>query len=194
MRTVLLTAFQPSCPWQKTCWGRAQNHHCSQWTVLAPRFCMSNHHSWHVCPASLIYPAGEFGTCVQNIQEKSLQLLPLNSPRTALVYTVLRAPTPCLQTGNTTVMERIHQEYRDFIGDLRDFGASHAPKAQLCQPTLPLFTALYHWDVWEQSLFHRKQPGNSEFNEAWILTLSVLNPTSVLGCFSPFIDNKVICL
>ena len=100
------------------------------------------------CPAPLIYLAGGFGACVQNIQEQSLQLLPLNSPRrTILVHTLLRTPALCLQTGSTSVMERIHQEYREFIGHIRDLGGSHTSRAQLLQPTLPLLTALCHWDV-----------------------------------------------
>lgn len=133
------------------------------------------------CPSSLIYPVGRFGARVQNIQEKSHQLLPLNClRRTILVHSLLRTLGPCLQTESTSVMERIHQEYRDFIGHIRDLGGSYTSRAELLQPPLPLFTALCRWDVQEQSLFHRKQPENSE---TWIPTLFAPKPVNVLGWF-----------
>jgi len=78
-------------------------------------------------------------------RKKFLQLLLLDSlRRTVLVHTLLGTPAPCLQTGSASVMEKIHQEYRDFIGHIRDLRGYRISRAQLTQPTLPLFIALCH--------------------------------------------------
>lgn len=93
---------------------------------------------------------------------------------------------------------RIHPSpYRDFIGSsyrglhIRVLRGSYTSRALLLQPSLPPFTALCHWDVREQSFFHKKQAGNWDFDE--ISTLFAPKPINVSGWFSPFMDNKVIC-
>lgn len=141
-----------------------------------------------LCPGPLICPAGGFGACLQNIQEK---LLPLNSPgRTILVHTLLRTLGPCLQTESTSVMERIHQGYQDFIGHSRDLEGSYTTRAQLLQPALPLFTALCHWDVQEHKSARAESGNNHKTQKLGFLLSLHLSPSMSWAGFSLSLTMK----
>lgn len=139
---------------------------------------------WHllfawvlICPdkcflAPFSYSPGGFWARVQNIQEKCLHLLPLNSPR---------EPSWCTRSWGHTLPFACRPQNWKRASDGKDLariqgqaswgtsGISGGPilpgKSSF---TLPLFTALCHWDVREQNLFHRKQPGNSQVSKVWI--------------------------
>lgn len=195
MRTVLLTAFQPSCPWQVTRHGRAQSHWRSQWPVLAPPFCMSNHHSWHVllCPSHL--PSGRvWGTCSKHwgkIPPTIVREFPQENrtgEHTAEDTYPLPADWKHISDGKgPSGIQGLHRSHQGSRGVPYIQGRVASAHFATVHCFVPLGC------VREQSLFYRKQPGNTDFNKACIPTLFAHKSINVSGWFSSFTDNKVIC-
>lgn len=112
MRTVLLNAFQPSCPWHRSHHGRAQSHQHSQYPTLAPPFSASNPHS---CCAALCFSFSQqehLGHVFKQLGKNPFNCCQLIPPGEAPWCPYCWGY--CLQTGSTLVLERIHQDCRDF--------------------------------------------------------------------------------
>lgn len=133
--------------------------------------------------------------CVQNIQEKPL-------PATASEFP--QENRPGAHTAEDTCPFHVGWKHISVGKDPSGIQGLHRSLAMdtrsvpyiqgtIASTHFATVHCLCHCDVREQSLFHRKQPGNSEFSEAWIPFLFAPKTINISGWFSPFINNKVIC-